>query len=74
MLGSQGGPGPGLHIVREEGKTGSARGQGWSTVREEGEAVREGQRPGLKYCTIREEGEAVREGQKQGLKYSKRGG
>jgi hypothetical protein len=32
--------------VRQSGR---ARGQGWSKVREEDEAVREGQRPGLKY-------------------------
>jgi len=49
VLGSQGGPEAWAGVRSRVRQSGRARGQGWSIVREEGEAVREGQRPGLKY-------------------------
>jgi hypothetical protein len=50
VLGSQGGPEAWAGVRSRVRQSGRARSQGWSTVGEEGEAVREGQRPGLEYC------------------------
>jgi hypothetical protein len=87
VLGSQGGPEARAGVRSRVRQSGRARIKGWRTVREEGYAVREGQKPGLEYRVVlgSQGGPEARAGVRSrvrqsgraripGLEYSKGGG